>query len=108
LGTITHGEAVAWGIARSCELGVELEITPPFRVEAILATLNTWGYTVSVDGFLGRDASNKTMSAFRDALLLDKKKKAGKLRFVVPAAERAVLAEWNGCTEQYVKKLTER
>jgi 3-dehydroquinate synthase len=31
LGRLSHGEAVAWGIARSCELGLALGITPPER-----------------------------------------------------------------------------
>jgi len=106
LGTISHGEAVAWGMARSCELGLELGITPPSRAEAILDILNAWGYTVSIEAFLNPGASDETCNKFRDALLLDKKKKAGKLRFVVPAAERAVLVEWNDRIERYVKRLT--
>jgi 3-dehydroquinate synthase len=106
LGALSHGEAVAWGMARSCELGLELGITPPPRAEAILATLNTWGYTTSAEAFLNPDIPNKTSEKFREALILDKKKKAGKLRFVVPAAERAVLVEWNNQIEQYVESLT--
>jgi 3-dehydroquinate synthase len=106
LGTLSHGEAVAWGMARSCELGLELGITPSPRAEAVLDTLNAWGYMISVEAFLNSGISNKTCNTFRDALLLDKKKKAGKLRFVVPAAERAVLVEWNSQIEQYVKKIT--
>jgi 3-dehydroquinate synthase len=106
LGTLSHGGAVAWGMARSCELGLELGITPPLRAEAILTTLNTWGYTTSTEAFLNPGIPDRTCEKFREALLLDKKKKAGKLRFVVPAAERAVLVEWNGQIEQYVKKLT--
>jgi len=102
LGTISHGEAVAWGMARSCELGLELGITPPSRAKAILDTLKTWEYTVSVETFLAPGA-NEMRNKFRDALLLDKKKKAGKLRFIVPAAERAVLVEWNEQIEQYIK-----
>jgi 3-dehydroquinate synthase len=102
LGTISHGEAVAWGIARSCELGLELGITPKFRAKAIGDILNAWGYTVSVEAFLN---SNETRKKFADALFVDKKKKEGKLRFIVPAPERAVLIEWTNRIEQYVKRL---
>jgi 3-dehydroquinate synthase len=102
LGTISHGEAVAWGIARSCELGLELRITPQFRAKAICGMLNAWGYETSVEAFLN---SNETRGRFRDALLVDKKKKDGKLRFILPAPERAVIIESNNHIERYVKNL---
>jgi 3-dehydroquinate synthase len=97
LGTISHGEAVAWGIARSCELGLELGITPPDRAEAILAVLKAWEYETAVPFPLPVDPQK-----FRSALGNDKKKKAGSLRFVVPDAERARLISWNTRTEAYL------
>ncbi|MDR1025552.1 MAG: 3-dehydroquinate synthase, partial [Treponema sp.] len=44
LGQISHGEAVAWGIARSCELGRNLGITPPQRARRIIDLLKSYGY----------------------------------------------------------------
>jgi 3-dehydroquinate synthase len=84
LGTITHGEAVAWGLARACELGHALGITPRERAEKIIALLRSFGYQL--------DAPHPLMSseeAFQKALAGDKKKTAGKILFVVPNARSA-------------------
>jgi 3-dehydroquinate synthase len=102
LGTISHGEAVAWGIARSCELGMELGLTPPERGEAIFAVLQDWGYETKVPP-LPLDPS-----LFRSALFSDKKKKNGMLRFVVPGVEGARLAGWNTQVERYLEKLVSK
>jgi 3-dehydroquinate synthase len=80
LGEILHGEAVAWGIARACELGCILGITGSERSKKINKLLHTFGYETAAPHPLIRDRS--TCMA---ALLHDKKKKAGKLTFVVPA-----------------------
>jgi 3-dehydroquinate synthase len=86
LGRISHGEAVAWGMARSCDLGLALGITPKNRADAIIALLGSFGYeTGAPHPFMG-DAA-----AFLKALWSDKKKKAGKPSFVVPAARGACL-----------------
>ncbi|MDR0562150.1 MAG: 3-dehydroquinate synthase [Spirochaetaceae bacterium] len=86
LGQITHGEAVAWGMARSCDLGLALGITPQDRREKILALLSAFGYETKTPHPLMRDTE-----AFMQALRNDKKKKAGSLRFIVPARTGAVL-----------------
>jgi 3-dehydroquinate synthase len=80
LGQLSHGEAVAWGIARACDLGQALGITPPSRVAAIVALLRSFDYELAAPYPLG-DAT-----LFMNALSSDKKKKAGKLSFVVPSA----------------------
>jgi len=83
LGNITHGEAVAWGIARSCELGAALKITPPERAEKIKNLILSFGY----------DCSCPHPAASKDALLSamqgDKKKKGGNLTFIVPDGQSA-------------------
>ncbi|GHU80921.1 3-dehydroquinate synthase [Spirochaetia bacterium] len=86
LGRLSHGEAVAWGIARSCELGLALGITPPERAEFIERTLHSWGYETAVPHPLMGDRE-----LFIRSLGEDKKKRAGSLRFVVPASRGAVL-----------------
>ncbi|MDR0599854.1 MAG: 3-dehydroquinate synthase [Treponema sp.] len=92
LGTISHGEAVAWGLARSLDLGAALGITPPGRETAIREVLEAWGYETAVP-YPGGDAGFDRR--FREALENDKKKKAGKPRFVVPGARGARVVPWS-------------
>jgi 3-dehydroquinate synthase len=100
LGSLSHGEAVAWGIARSCELGCALGITPPERAKTIGDILSIWGYETSVPCPFPVDPV-----LFKNALLSDKKKKSGKLRFVVPNADRAELTGCGPETETYLENL---
>ncbi|MDR1374675.1 MAG: 3-dehydroquinate synthase, partial [Treponema sp.] len=44
LGILSHGEAVAWGLVRSCELGLALGLTPPERARAIVRCIEEYGY----------------------------------------------------------------
>jgi 3-dehydroquinate synthase len=86
LGSVSHGEAVAWGMARACELGAAIGITPTDRAQKIMETLTAFGYEIRSPHPLMKNSSD-----FMKALGGDKKKKGGKLVFVVPAAEQAVL-----------------
>ena len=74
-GKISHGEAVAWGIARSCELGRALGATPEGRAKKIMELIEGFGYSASYS--YETDAVIKAMQS-------DKKKKSGKLTFIVP------------------------
>lgn len=93
LGTLTHGEAVAWGMARACALGRMLGRTPPDRAERVLALLDRFGYSTAplhpaaVSAFGGN--RDKAAAALIAAMGSDKKKKEGELRFIVPAATSA-------------------
>ena len=86
-GNLSHGEAVAWGIARACELGMALGITPAGRSRDITETLVSCGFEIKTPHPRIKEAD------FADALFSamggDKKIIAGKLRFIVPAAESA-------------------
>jgi 3-dehydroquinate synthase len=84
LGTITHGEAVAWGIVRSCELGMDLGITPGARAEKIRALIAGCGYETA-----GVHPLIKNKENFLAALEQDKKKRGGKLVFIVPDEKSA-------------------
>jgi len=84
LGTISHGEAVAWGIARSCDLGLALGICPPQRAERIQALLTAYGYEIAAPHPLM--GSTET---FMQALGSDKKKRGGNLSFIVPDEKSA-------------------
>ncbi|AEF82397.1 3-dehydroquinate synthase [Leadbettera azotonutricia] len=88
LGKISHGEAVAWGIARSCELGMELNITPQKRAAEIIALLNDFGYETRAPHPLNIPAEEmlKAMSS-------DKKKQNRTLAFIVPAPQGAEIAQ---------------
>jgi 3-dehydroquinate synthase len=79
LGSISHGEAVAWGISRACELGHALGITGTERLGRIVGMLRSFGYETG-----DHHPLMKNKAVFMDALLNDKKKKAGKLTFIVP------------------------
>jgi 3-dehydroquinate synthase len=84
LGRLSHGEAVAWGLARSCELGLALGRTPPDRAGRIKNLLRAWGYEISSPHPLMGD-----MEKFMAALGKDKKNRGGKGVFIVPAAQGA-------------------
>ncbi|MDR1862756.1 MAG: 3-dehydroquinate synthase [Treponema sp.] len=88
LGVLTHGEAVAWGMVRSCELGSVLGVTPRERALEIQKTIAAFGYEI-------RDPHPrcKDPGVFMKALEGDKKKKSGKLQFVVPARQGAECLE---------------
>jgi 3-dehydroquinate synthase len=91
LGVLSHGEAVAWGMARSCELGLALGVTPGGRAREIQKTIAGFGYETAAPHPLCTDTG-----AFMKALGGDKKKRNGKLQFVVPARRGAELAEIDG------------
>jgi len=84
LGRITHGEAVAWGIARSCELGLILGVCPPERAKRIMALLKAFHYETAAPHPLVSNAEG-----IIQALGSDKKKRRGKLVFIVPDEKSA-------------------
>jgi 3-dehydroquinate synthase len=86
LGTLSHGEAVAWGMVRACELGLALGITPRERAEAIISLIQAYDYETAAP-----HPRMKDLRLFIQALEGDKKKKGGKLTFVVPAGNGAEL-----------------
>jgi 3-dehydroquinate synthase len=83
LGRVSHGEAVAWGIARSCELGLALGICPPRRAKRIMSLLAAFDYETAAPHPLASGA--ELMQAFGS----DKKKRRGKLVFIVPDEKSA-------------------
>jgi len=88
LGRITHGEAVAWGIARSCELGLALGVCPPARAKRITALLSAFDYETRAPHPLATGAAGT--AEIIQALGSDKKKRRGKLVFIVPDEKSAV------------------
>jgi 3-dehydroquinate synthase len=83
-GNITHGEAVAWGMVRACELGTALGVTPRERAEKIITLIKSFGYECSCPH---PAAGGK--EALLYAMKRDKKKKNGRLTFIVPDEQSA-------------------
>jgi len=83
LGKLSHGEAVAWGMIRSCELGLALGITPRKRAEKIKKVIASFGYDCSCPYPL------VDTDLFLKKMFSDKKKKDGKLIFIVPDEKSA-------------------
>ncbi|MDC7125115.1 MAG: 3-dehydroquinate synthase [Spirochaetales bacterium] len=75
LGTITHGEAVAWGIAKAVRAGVLAGITEPAYADRVISVLRKYGYEVDFNAF--------DTKKFMKALHSDKKKLNGKVRFIL-------------------------
>jgi 3-dehydroquinate synthase len=100
LGTIAHGEAVAWGLARACELGRALGITPESRAREIMDLVAAYGYETASPHPLMRDEA-----LFMRALSGDKKKKAGSLAFVIPNAAGAELASAASMPQGLIEKI---
>jgi len=84
LGNISHGEAVAWGMVRSCELGCALGITPKERANKIIGLIKAFNYNCASPYPLAKEAST-----LLNAMKNDKKNKNNALRFIVPDAKGA-------------------
>ena len=87
LGKLSHGEAVAWGIGRACELGRRLGITPVDRYEQIMKLLETYGYCTAPV----YPISNFNAEALVKAMYSDKKKKDGQIRLIIPTERSAII-----------------
>ena len=99
---ISHGEAVAWGIARSCELGLALGICPAARAERITSLLDSFAFeTTAAHPLLDN------IDYFMRALCSDKKKRGGKINFIVPDEKSARPAAVD-LTEPHSMKIIDR
>jgi 3-dehydroquinate synthase len=86
LGALSHGEAVAWGLARSAELGAALGLCPRARAGEIIALLTRCAYETRAPHPLAPD-----LGRYMVARGGDKKKRNGKLIFLLTAEQGAVL-----------------
>ena len=73
----THGEAVAWGMGRATALGAILGVTDPAFARRLTGLLSAYGYRLE---------AKVGPRELDPALRLDKKRRGGRLRFVVPRA----------------------
>jgi 3-dehydroquinate synthase len=74
-GSWTHGEAVAWGMARAYDLGVALNKTNPEWARRATGLIEAYGFRTKADG--------ADPAAMLHAMKNDKKKKGGQVRFVL-------------------------
>jgi len=88
LGKITHGEAVAWGMVRSLELGLSLGITPKKRAQKIKDTITAFGYNHECPHRMAAEPDNLI-----NKMKSDKKKKDGILTFIVPDKKSAQIVK---------------
>ncbi len=77
----THGEAVAWGISKALEAGIALGMTERGYAEGVVEMLEGYGYR------LDTDANQRDLAA---AMLMDKKRRRGRIRLAVPRSAGSV------------------
>jgi 3-dehydroquinate synthase len=82
---ILHGEAVAWGIGRALDLGLELGLTDPDFAESARSLLGDYGFTMTY--------TNVDSRALLAAMRLDKKSAAAGMRLVIPRESCSVSYE---------------
>lgn len=100
LGSVTHGEAVAWGTARSCELGLALGLTDKTVHDQIIRVLESFGFEIRSPH---PEMQNK--DSFMNALMNDKKKKNGSLSYIIPDAEGARIITSDAVPIQLLKEI---
>jgi len=102
LGNISHGEAVAWGIIRACELGIALNITPQKRAEKIKKLILSFGYECTCP-----HPAAGSKETLLNAMKSDKKKKSGSLTFIVPDKKSACAVVLKPEDAQIIDKILE-
>ncbi len=73
----THGEAVAWGIGRALSAGIRFGMTDPAFAHRVRSLLRAYGYRMEADA---------AFDALKAAFGLDKKRRGGTARLVIPCA----------------------
>ena len=74
-GELTHGEAVAWGMARAMDLGLRLGVTREAYARRVVALLQAYGFRTRMPGL--------DVEALLDAMGRDKKRVSARHRFVL-------------------------
>lgn len=94
LGTITHGDAVAWGIGRAIQLSLDLgHCTESYRDE-VFALLNEYGWcTKKIHPVLQNQASDTVASALLASMKKDKKNGSKKIRVIMQSNINATIIE---------------
>jgi 3-dehydroquinate synthase len=72
---VSHGEAVAWGMGKALDAGVEMGLTDPEYRNEVKELLSAYGYRTS--------GMCRSSEAIAEATLHDKKKRGGEVRFIL-------------------------
>jgi 3-dehydroquinate synthase len=72
---VSHGEAVAWGMGKALDAGVEMGLTDPEYRNEVKELLSAYGYRTS--------GMCRNPEAIAEATLHDKKKRGGEVRFIL-------------------------
>ena len=103
-GVLSHGEAIAWGLARECELGLSLGITPPGRAREITGILKDCGYEIRAPHALVNSCENFIKFMMADKKQISSNEQPSKLRFVVPN-EKSAQTVSIACQDNLIKKI---
>lgn len=97
LGTISHGEAVAWGIGRATALSEKLGLCPSSYKEEVFRVLQSYGWSCECIHPALRKSSlvkDNTAQALLQAMKKDKKNSSETVRLILPKGiESAVIRE---------------
>ncbi|MBN1687796.1 MAG: 3-dehydroquinate synthase [Candidatus Omnitrophica bacterium] len=86
---LMHGEAVAAGMVAASEMAVTLRLFSPTERDRLVSLLGNFHLPTSLSGF------GLSLPRVMNAMMRDKKKKAGKLRFVLPVKIGKVVVQEN-------------
>ncbi len=73
--TWSHGEAVAWGMKKAVETGLQTGITDPGFAARLISLLEAYGFPLSAD---------VPAAELCAAMMMDKKRRGGETRLVIP------------------------
>lgn len=96
-GTWTHGEAVAWGLARAMELGERRGTTDPGYAARVLTLLDRYGYAI--------DPVPELTDRIVGAMRRDKKRRGDEIRFILQerAGQTLITAVETGLVESVLR-----
>lgn len=97
-GTIPHGDAVAWGIARALDLGDMMNLTDRTYKAETFSVLESYGWStapvhpvIKAQINAGILEETKTPQLLLEAMKNDKKKKDGNIRFILQSKMNSTL-----------------
>ena len=81
----SHGAGVVWGMARALDAAVKLKLADRIWADGLKTLFLDYGYELK---------AHEDPTAMLDAMKMDKKKKGGKLRYIIPAGPQDIRIEF--------------